>query len=205
MFLLISFIFLDKNIYIGPKLLISAGLLIYPFTFLILTFIYNKYTIKEAKYSIYISFMLLLVFYLIASIFNSIEAVVSSETVSESLRIIFTPNHFIIKNIIIYYPNLINLLTFSVIFFITHYIFVVVYEAIESTTNYLIGFILSILIGFILDQLLFTPLVSLPHLIDHSLSYNALIETMTANFIIVIFSSLVMLIIYSINQKKKKN
>ena len=200
--LLISIIFSQKYVYIAPNLSINAGILIYPFTFLTLAVMYKNFNIKYVKQNIFASFILLFIFYLLVSIINSIDSITSTELISDNLRNIFTPNHFTIFKKFVYYPDITLLLTFSVIYFITHYIFITIYEATISVTNHLIAFILAILIGFILDQLLFVPLSNIPRLIDGTLKYQELIKLMTANFIIVIFSSIIMLFIYSITCKK---
>ena len=199
---LLSFIFIPKTIYLAPKLNISVGVLIYPFTFLVLVLMFKKNNVNYVKESLGATVILLLVFYLLLTILNSIDSVVSSQFISDSLRNVFTPNHLTVGNTFIYYPNIMLLFTYSLVFFITHYIFITIYEAIEGITNYPIAFILAILISFILDQLLFTPLSSLPLLIDKGMNYKQLIELMTANFIIVIFTSVIMLFIYAIAYKK---
>ncbi len=199
---LLSFIFIPKTIYLAPKLNISVGVLIYPFTFLVLVLMFKKNNVNYVKESLGATVILLLVFYLLLTILNSIDSVVSSQFISDSLRNVFTPNHLTVGNTFIYYPNIMLLFTYSLVFFITHYIFITIYEAIEGITSYPIAFILAILISFILDQLLFTPLSSLPLLIDKGMNYKQLIELMTANFIIVIFTSVIMLFIYAIAYKK---
>jgi uncharacterized PurR-regulated membrane protein YhhQ (DUF165 family) len=189
-------------LYIAPNLNISEGLLIYPFTFLLLVLIYDKKGIKEAKQSVFCNFLLLLIFYLIMSVLNTLDATTTSQIISENLRNIFTPYYFNIKDIYIYYPDMINLLTFSLIYFLSHYIFIITYEAIENNSNFVIGFILAILIGFILDQMLYAPLVNFHNLLNNEITYNNLIEIMTANFICVIFMSVLMLIFYVMARKK---
>lgn len=201
-FTLIAFISLDKTIYIAPRLNISACLLIYPFTFLIVAKLYDNYDIKTSKQAIYSSFILLLIFYLLITAVNSINGITSSELITNSLRTIFTPETITINNLLIYYPNIINLLTYALIFFISHYIFIVAYEAIEPYTNYFISFILAILLSFILDQILFIPLINLPSMISEFINYQLLIENITASFIAVLFSSIIMLLLFVVTKKR---
>jgi len=205
MLLLISFIFINKFIYIAPNLNINIGLLIYPFTFLFLVLMYNKYGMKNAKEVIYLNFIILLIFYVIVSLLNTIDAITSSEIISENLRNIFTPNYFNISNFYIYYPDMAKLLTFSLVYFLTHYIFIITYEAIEGYSNYFLGFTLAMFIGFIIDQMLYIPLTNIKNLMEHSINYQELIRMMTASFITVIFTSVLMLIIYVLIKKRKKN
>ncbi len=200
--LLVSIIFSQKHIYIAPNLNISASLLIYPLTFLFMVITYKKLSIKYVKQNIYVNFILLLLFYFLVSILNSLDSIISTELISDNLRNIFTPNSFTLFSKFFYYPDLANLLSFSVIYFISHFIFITIYEVIEGYSNYLLAFILSILIGFILDQLLYVPLSNIPRLLDGTLIYQELIRLMTANFIIVIFSSVIMLIVYIVAYKK---
>ena len=202
MVLLISFIFINKYIYIAPNLNVNIGLFLYPFTYLLTYIIYNKTNITNTKQTIYFNFKLIIIFYLIISILNTIEGTLSSSLVTDSLRVVFTPNFIYTNNIYIYYPDIVNLLTYIVIYFITHYIFIVTYEAIKDSTNYLLGFTLAIFISFILNQMLYTPLVNIRNLINNTLKYNTLIEMMTANFIVVIFTSIIIIIIYLIYYKK---
>ena len=205
MLLLISYIFSIKFIYIAPNLNISLGLLIYPFTFLILALMYNNKNITEVKESIYFNFLLIIIFYIIISILNSLDSITSTELISSNLRNIFTPNYLIIKNFILYYPDLINLLTFIVVYFLTHYIFITVFEVIKVNINSPVAFILAILISFILDQMIYVPLTNLHSLINLEITYQNLIEYMTANFIAVIFTSILMLSFYLIKKRKNLN
>ena len=176
--LLLSLIFIEKYIYIAPNLNINSSLLFYSFIFILL-------------------------FYIIVSILNTINSITTSKIITDSLREIFTPNNFTVGSKFIYYPKLEIVLTFSIIYFISHYIFITIYEATIDFTYNIIAFILSLLIGFILDQLLFIPLSNIPNLIKEIIIYEDLIKLMTANFIIVIFTSIIMLFIYSIRHLKR--
>ena len=51
------------------------------------------------------------------------------------------------------------------------------------------------LISFILDQSLFTPFVKAHKLVNHIIDYKDLIRQMTANYIVVIFMSIMLLFI----------
>ena len=201
--ILLSMVFMEKYINIAPNLNINTSLLIYPFSFLLLISIYEQKGIKYTKQNLFYCFILLLLFYLIASILNSLDSITSSKIITDNLREIFTPNNFIINSKFFYYPKLEFLLTFSVIFFISHYIFITIYEAVLDITYDIIAFILSLLIGFILDQLLFVPLSNITNLINQTLIYEDLIKLMTANFIMVIFTSIIMLGIYSFKHIKR--
>lgn len=199
---LIGIIFSSKDIYIAPKLIINMGLLIYPITFLLIAIIYQKYQMKEAKRSIIESILIVLVFYLIASLFCSLNSTLDTKSVSVYLRNIFTPNYFELYNITFYYPNLFVLFGSCGIFYLSHYIFLVVYEACNDYVSYIISFIIAILIAFIIDQMLYLPIIKLLDLLNNNLSLIAFIERLTANFIIVVISSAILTFIYPLCLKK---
>ena len=75
----------------------------------------------------------------------------------ESLKNIISPNAVKIASFKLYYPNL-NLISLLIIFLLTHYIFLIIYDLIKDNSNYLIGFILAIIISFILDQTFYTSI-----------------------------------------------
>ena len=203
MIILLSLIFIEKYIYIAPNLNINSSLLIYPFSFLLLISIYEEKGIKYVKQLLFYSFIFILLFYIIVSILNTINGITTSKIITDSLREIFTPNNFTVGSKFIYYPKLEIILTFSIVYFISHYIFITIYEATIDFTYNIIAFILSLLIGFILDQLLFIPLSNLPNLINKTMIYEDLIKLMTANFIMVIFTSIIILFIYSLRHIKR--
>jgi len=199
---LLSFLFSEKYIYIAHNLNASLGLIIFSFNFLISIILLKRMNIRYIKESIFVITISLLIFYLIISIFNTFDSIIDTKLVSDNLRDLFTPNHFIIKDFVIYYPNIFNLVIYSLLFFISLYIFVTIYEVISYYLNDYNGFILAILISFILKELLHTPLISIPKLIDGSLKYQELIKMLTGNFIILIFTSVLILIIYLVIRKK---
>lgn len=203
--ILISIIFYNKFIYLAPNLNVSIGLIIYAFSFLLLVYLYKDNGIKYAKEAIYATFIIIYLFYLIMVILNSIDGITNCNLVSNALREVFTPNAVNIKGFFLYYPDLPLIITFPVIFFISHFIFISTYEAIEETINYIIGFILSILISFILDQVLFTPLLNAHKLIEGVMPYKDLIKQMTANFIVVIFMSILLLFVYALRKEKRNH
>lgn len=195
MFFIVSYLFLNKSINIGPSLNISTSLLIYPLTYLIVFVIYERFDISESKKSILISAALLCFFILLSIILCSISAVVSTNEISQSLRNILTPNVLPVLGFNIYYPSIIKVSLFIIVFILSHYIFIILYDGIKESAHYLVSFILAIMIAFILDQIMFLPLSCLPELLNETISIIDVIKMLTANFIVVIFSSLGMLFI----------
>lgn len=203
--LLLSTIVSGKLLYIAPHLTISASLLAYAFTFLFTARLNEETNIDNTKNILKKVVIGTLIFYLFMILINSISGMTSTKEVTESLRNIFTPNKLTIKSISIYYPNLINLISSILIFYLTHNIFSITFEITKDYTSKTISFIISILISFIIDQMIYISVISFMPLYNESITLTNYIENLTASFIMIIFTSVIMTIIYSIIQKRSKN
>ena len=203
--LLLSTIVSGKLLYIAPHLTISASLLAYAFTFLFTARLNEETNIDNTKNILKKVVIGTLIFYLFMIVINSISGMTSTKEVTESLRNIFTPNKLAIKSISIYYPNLINLISSILIFYLTHNIFSITFEITKDYTSKTISFIMSILISFIIDQMIYISVISFIPLYNESITLTNYIENLTASFIMIIFTSVIMTIIYSIIQKRSKN
>ena len=203
--LLLSIIISGKLLYIAPHLTISASLLAYSFTFLFTAKLNEETNINNTKNIFKKIVISILIFYLFMIVINSISGMTSTKEITESLRNIFTPNKLAIKSISIYYPNLINLISSILIFYLTHNIFSITFEITKDYTSKTISFIISILISFIIDQMIYISVISFMPLYNESITLTNYIENLTASFIMIIFTSVIMTIIYSIIQKRSKN
>lgn len=203
--LLLSIIVSGKLLYIAPHLTISASLLAYAFTFLLTAKLNEETSIDNTKNILKKIVIGTLIFYLFMIGINSISGITSTKEIAESLRNIFTPNKLAIKSINIYYPNLINLISSALIFYLTHNIFSITFEITKDYTSKTISFIISILISFIIDQMIYISITSFIPLYKESITLTNYIENLTASFIIIILTSVIMTIIYSIIQKRSKN
>lgn len=203
--LLLSIIVSDKLLYIAPHLAISASLLAYAFTFLFTAKLNEETNINNTKNILKKIVIGILIFYLFMIVINSISGMTSTKEVTESLRNIFTPNKLVIKSISIYYPNLISLISAVLIFYLTHNIFSITFEITKDYTSKTISFIISILISFIIDQMIYISVTSFIPLYKESIKLTNYIENLTASFIMIIFTSVIMTVIYSIIQKRSKN
>lgn len=203
--LLLSIIVSGKLLYIAPHLTISASLLAYAFTFLFTAKLNEETNINNTKNILKKIVIGILIFYLFMIVINSISGMTSTKEVTESLRNIFTPNKLAIKSISIYYPNLISLISAVLIFYLTHNIFSITFEITKDYTSKTISFIISILISFIIDQMIYISVTCFIPLYKESIKLTNYIENLTASFIMIIFTSVIMTIIYSIIQKRSKN
>lgn len=202
---LLSIIISGKLLYIAPHLTISASLLAYAFTFLFTARLNEETNIDNTKNILKKVVIGTLIFYLFMIVINSISGMTSTKEITESLRNIFTPNKLAIKNISIYYPNLISLISAVLIFYLTHNIFSITFEITKDYTSKTISFIISILVSFIIDQMIYISVISFIPLYNESITLTNYIENLTASFIMIIFTSVIMTIIYSIIQKRSKN
>lgn len=202
---LLSIIISGKLLYIAPHLTISASLLAYAFTFLFTARLNEETNIDNTKNILKKVVIATLIFYLFMIVVNSLSGMTSTKEVTESLRKIFTPNKLAIKNISIYYPNLISLISAVLIFYLTHNIFSITFEITKDYTSKTISFIISILVSFIIDQMIYISVISFIPLYNESITLTNYIENLTASFIMIIFTSVIMTIIYSIIQKRSKN
>ena len=203
--LLLSIIISGKLLYIAPHLTISASLLAYAFTFLFTAKLNEETNIDNTKNILKKVVIGTLILYLFMIVVNSLSGMTSTKEVTESLRNIFTPNKLAIKSINIYYPNLISLISAVLIFYLTHNIFSITFEITKDYTSKTISFIISILISFIIDQMIYISVTSFIPLYKESIKLTNYIENLTASFILIILTSVIMTIIYSIIQKRSKN
>lgn len=195
--LLLSIIFYDTKVNFAPNLDVSIGLIIYSFTFLINILMFNKIKLKNSRWVIFNSAIFILGFYFITSLLCSINPE------ADLIKMVFCPNNVIIGNFALYYPNLGHLITFLIVYMFSHYMFLIVYDVVEDNSNYLVGFIMAILITFLLDQMLYTGITTFYDLINNNVTIKMYINTLTSNFIIILMESIVMLFIYPLFMIKK--
>ena len=65
--------------------------------------------------------------------------------------------------------------------------------------------VFTMLIGFILDQMLYTTIYYLPDIIMSNLTVIDFLKTLTSNFIVTLLSSIILLIFVPILNIKNKN
>lgn len=196
-------IFKSKNIFLeSNKILeISISNILYPITFLITILIYKKSDFKETHKNIIRTSTIILLFMLIISIFNTIPGNYISRETDLALKQIFTPNFILIKKFPIYYPDLLNLITFTLLFYFSHTLILILYEAMEPYTKKFIAFGLAMFIPLTLDVICY---VSINNIFDE-IEFPKMITNLTSNFVIVIISTILMTIIYQLLNRKKIN
>lgn len=201
-FIIICTIFRYKNIYIDPNnvLEVSISNLLYPFTYLIIMFICNKSNFRNAHKTVIKTSIIFIIFMIVVSILNSIPANYYTSDIDTSLKEILTPDYFLINNHPIYYPNIINTLSFILLYYFSHTLILILYEAMIPYTKTFVAFSLSMFIPYALDTLCFTTLSS----IHKEVELHKLITNLTSNFVLVIIFTIIITIIYTIKSKIKE-
>lgn len=198
-FIMICGIFRYKTIFIESNNVLEVSLsnLLYPFTFLFIILICRKTNFKEAHKVIIKTALIFLIFNLIISIFNSIPGNYYSRDIDLALKQAFTPNYFLINNQPIYYPNIMNLISFTLLYYFSHTLILILYEAMEPYTKKFIAFSLAMFIPYGLDTLCFVTIND----VFKTTEFNKMITNLTSNFVIVIIFTIITTIIFTIKSK----
>lgn len=198
-FIMICGIFRYKTIFIESNNVLEVSLsnLLYPFTFLFIILICKKTNFKEAHKVIIKTALIFLIFNLIISIFNSIPGNYYSRDIDLALKQAFTPNYFLINNQPIYYPNIMNLISFTLLYYFSHTLILILYEAMEPYTKKFIAFSLAMFIPYGLDTLCFVTIND----VFKTTEFNKMITNLTSNFVIVIIFTIITTIIFTIKSK----
>jgi len=200
--IIICSIFRYKTLFIEPNnvLEVSISNLLYPFSFLLTILILKKSNFKETHKTIINISLVFLIFTLIISIMNTIPGNFYSRDIDLSLKELLTPSYFMIKGTPIYIPNLFNILSYTILFYFSHVLLVILYEAMEPYTKKFIAFSLAMFIPYALDTICYTTIVSTIELIE----FNKLILNLTSNFVIVIIYTILITILFTLTSIKKQ-
>lgn len=199
--ILISYLFnlINVNVYNNSSL--SIGVIFYSLTYLVTFKMMKKNKISDNKKILFSSVLYFLLFFVLTTVLCQFN---SENNLLVSLRNVFTPESHEFNNFTIYFPDVYKIIIYLLIYFFSHYIFMVTYDVSEINTGYLVGFLVSMLIGFILDQMLYTTIYYLPEVIMNNLTILDFLKNLTANFIITLFSSIFLLIFVPILNINKK-
>jgi len=202
-FIIICGIFRFKTIFIETNnvLEVSIANLLYPFTFLFIILICRKSNFRETHKVIIKTVLVFLIFNLLISILNTIPGSYFSRETDLALKEVLTPNYFLIGNRPIYYPNLVSVISFTLLYYFSHTLILILYEAMEPYVKKTTAFALSMFIPFSLDTLCYGTINDTIGLVE----FNKMIRNLTSNFVIVIVFTIIMSIIYFIKLKIDKS
>ena len=200
--ILISYLFNLINVNIYNNRSLSIWVTFYSLTYLVMFKMIYKNKISYIKKILFSSVLYFLLFFVLTTILCQFN---SENDLLVSLRNVFTPTSYAINNFTFYYPDVYKIIIYLLVYFFSHYIFMITYDVSEINTGYLVGFLVSMLIGFILDQMLYTTIYYLPDIIMSNLTVIDFLKTLTSNFIVTLISSLILLIFVPILNIKNKN
>lgn len=207
--LIVTYLFTFKTYEPVANIMISGGILIYPFTFLITAYIAKYYGFKEAKRSIFTSTGLFAVFILLVMI--CIIPTPNNQTSSYNavIQYLFANDFIMIGDTRIFFPLLGQFFGLCIAFIVSHLLYVTIYNAVHRYTSDYLAMGLSAFIGAIIDRIIFMPLLFLENLIDGSNTFEYFIKCLTSEFMATILSILIIIIVYMIvcaikDSKKKK-
>ena len=200
--ILLSYIFNNIDIKIYNNSSISIGVLLYSITFLISYIMIERNKIKDCKKYLLSSIKYIILFFILITIMCQFN---SSNELIISIKNIFTPNIYKVNDYNIYYPDIYKLFIYLIVYYFSHYIFFITYEVTYENVGYLLAFIISTLIGFILDQMIFTTLYNIPYLFTNKILLYDFLNTLTSNFIVTLISSILLSLFTPIFKKNKSS
>lgn len=196
--LIATFIFTLKNYEPARNIILTGGIIIYPFSFLILALISKYYGFKEARRSVFVSSLIYILFIVIMVIGILPLSNVETSTYSSLVQFIFAKESFIVGDFIIYYPILSLFFSVLISYVVSHLLFATIYNAVSKYTIDYLAVGLSLFIAYILDRLLFMPILFVDDLISGNKTFDYLIKCLTSEFIAAIMITILLIIIYII-------
>ena len=206
--LIITYLFTLKLYEPVNNLVLTGGIVSYPFTFLVIALISKKYGFKSARKSIYISSLL----YLIFAVFSIIGILPKANEASNQYNIIvqyLLANNFVdVLGFRLFYPTLGQFFGVLIAYIVSHLLYSTVYNAIHSFTVEYLATGLGIFIAYIIDRLLFVFILFAQGLINGDNTFAYVIQVLTSEFMFATLAAVLVIIIYSIIcsiEKKKES
>lgn len=196
--LIVSYVFTVKTYEPVKNIIISGGILIYPFTFLLIAYISKYYGFKEARKSVFISSGLFVIFVLLIVLCVIPEPNSATTSYNAVIQYLFTNDYFTLGETRIFYPLLGQFLGLILAYVVSHLIYSTVYNAIHRYTVDYLAMGLSVFIAAIIDRIIFIPLLYLENLLDGLNTFDYLIKCLTSEFMATIVFSIILIIIYII-------
>ena len=204
--LIVTYIFTLKLYEPVNNLVLTGGILSYPFTFLIIALISKKYGFKSARKSIFISSAL----YLLFAVFAIIGILPKSNEASNQYNIIvqylLANNYIDTLGFRLFYPTLGQFFGVVIAYIVSHLLYSTVYNAIHSFTVDYLANGLGIFIAYIIDRILFVFILFAQGLFKGDNTFGYVIQVLTSEFMFAILAAVIIIILYSIitNIGKKK-
>ncbi len=192
----------------APNIFIMGGIIVYPITFLITSYISKYYGFKESRKSIFIACGLYLAFIILMMISIIPTSNNATSGYNMVLQYLFTNNVYNIGDTRIFYPTLGQYFSVVISFLVSHLLYAAIYNAINKFTVDYLAVGLSLFIAYIIDRLIYMPILYAEGLINGSNTFDYFIKCLTSEFIAAILCSLIIIVVYviitSIRKKVKK-
>jgi uncharacterized PurR-regulated membrane protein YhhQ (DUF165 family) len=202
--LIITYTLTLKSYEPANNIIVMGSILVYPLTFLIIAYISKYYGFKEARRSIYTSSALYIVFMLLMLICIIPKANNATSGYNAVIQYIYGNNFFTIGDTSIFYPMLGQFFSVVVAFLVSHLLYATIYNAIKNFTIEYLAVGLSIFISYILDRIIYMPILFAEGLMNGSNTFNYFIQCLTSEFMAAILCSLIIIVLYVIIISIKK-
>lgn len=197
MILVMTYVLTLKTIEPANHILITGGIVVYPFTFLITAYICRYYGLKQSCKSIFISSLLYTLFLVIMSVSILPKATSATSSYNNFLQYIFASSSFTLGDMTIFYPNLGQFFSILISFLASHLLFAGIYNAIKNFTMDYLSVGLALFISYIIDRLLFIPILYAKGLSVGFNTFDYVIQCLTSEFIFSILCCVLIVILYA--------
>ena len=196
--LIASYIFTLKDYDIATNIIVSGGIILYPFTFLIISFISKKYGFKEARRSIFVSALLYITFIILIIIAVTPKANTATSGYNAIVQYVFVNNIKDIGGFSLFYPTLGQFFGLLIAYVVSHLLYATIYNAIHRFTIDYLAVGLGLFIAYIVDRLLFIPILYAKGLSTGANTFEYLIKVLTSEFIVGVGVAVLLVIVYMI-------
>lgn len=196
--LIASFILIPKTYSITENIIIDGSILVYPFTFLILTFMCKRYSFKQIRKSIYLSSILYLVFMFFICL--GINPPANSDTSNYNLVIqfIFAGNSKEFGEATLFYPMIGQTFGIVIAYFVSHLIYALIFFILKDITIDYLSALLGLFIAYIIDRTIFSPIYCNDFVFGTKPEFDYFIKFLAGEYLFAIFIIIIILLIYSL-------
>lgn len=196
MMLIVTYIFTLKMYEPIKNILVTGGILIYPFTFLVLGYISKYYGYEEAKKSVFASALMYGIFFLLIMICLIPKASNATASYNSVIQYVFANNFWTIGNTQIFYPIIGQFFGLVIAYIASHLLFVAIYNAIHRYTIDYLAMGLAAFIAAIVDRVVFVPLLLLENLLNGKNEFDFFVKCLTSEFMATIVFIMIAIVGY---------
>ena len=203
--LIASFVLVPKTYSLSENIMVDGSVLVYPFTFLIISLMCNRYSFKQIRKSIYLSTILYLIFMVVMCIGVVIPANSDTSNYNVVIQFIFAGNAKEFGDVTIFYPLLGQTFGLALSYFVSHLIYALIYFIIKDFTMDYLAALLAIFISYIIDRTIFIPMYCNNFVFGDKPEFNYFIKFLAGEYLVSLFVIIVILCFYSMFGGRKKS